>query len=80
MSDTKNTFTDSADGIVAKTEMERGINTVTLNAPCCGGQDELQITYKTPNDKLVFDVFDLITSKMGLKMDITATRKGDGGG
>ena len=75
-----NTFVDP-DGIAAASEMSRGINTVSLELPCCGGIDKFQVIYKTPNDQLVLDVFDLITTKMGLKMEIQpVVRKGGGGG
>lgn len=73
-----NTFTDP-DGIAGETEISRGINTVSLELPCCGGKDLFKVEYKTPNDQLVLDVFNLITTKMGLKMNITMmTRKGGG--
>lgn len=73
-----NTFEDP-DGIAAATEMSRGINTVGFTLPCCGGKDSFQVIYKTPNDQLVLDVFNLITNKMGVKMQMSAVKKGGGG-
>ena len=68
-----------SDGVLEETEESRGLKTISVKSPMCGGKDSLEVIYKTADDKLVFDILDLITTKIGVKLDITATRKGGGG-
>lgn len=76
--DTKNTFSDN-DKAMSDTEVSRGIKVFSMTCPMCGGVDELQMIYKTTSDQMALDFFDMITSKIGLKMSIAAVRKGGGG-
>lgn len=74
---TDNTFKD--EGCVQDTADSRDLNKVSLCIPCCDGKSHLDMTYSTPNINLVAGVFNLITSDMGVKVNIATAKKGGDG-
>lgn len=70
-------FTDN-ENVMADTEQSRGLKTLSMTVPFCGGKESLQLIVKSESDELAIGFFNLVTNHYGMYFEMAATKKGGG--
>ncbi|MCK5611290.1 hypothetical protein KAR91_55990 [Candidatus Pacearchaeota archaeon] len=72
--DLDNSLEDPSGVIAGSTKL----NKISISIPCCADGEVLDISLTTPKQKLALDVFNVMTSHLGIRTDVTV-KKGGGG-